>query len=389
MIFPSKDPRKTRVVFLIRSLFFGGAERQLLTLVKGMNKAAFDISILCFYNGGELEAEFLKAGIPIISLGKSGRWDIFPFFSKLFRILRDLQPEILHSYLSMSNILAVIAKGMAGKVKVIYGVRHAYMDLTKYDLLTRLVYKMEIWLSYFADLIIVNSYTGKSNHIRNGFASKKMMVIPNGIDTDQYHPSPAEGCDTRDRLGIPQNVQVVGLVGRLDPVKDHATFLKAAAEVLQKKPDVKFICVGDGDEVYRASLQNLAQDLGISDGIIFLTGQKNIRAVYNAMDILCSASIGESFSNAIAEAMACGVPCVVTDAGDSGILVGDYGTVVPVGDVEKLASGLARMLDLSETERHTLGIKNRKRIEENFSVDRMVKRTEITLINLTKGIIEE
>jgi len=389
MIFPPKDPQKIRVVFLIRSLFFGGAERQLLTLVKDMNNDAFDIIILCYYKGGELEAEFLKTGIPIISLEKSGRWDVFPFFSKLFRILRDLQPEILHSYLSMSNILAVMVKGIMGKVKVILGVRHAYMDLTKYDLLTRLVYKMEMWLSYFADLIIVNSYAGKSNHIRNGFASKKMVVIPNGIDTDQYYPSPAEGWEMRDRLGISHKVQVVGLVGRLDPVKDHATFLKAAAEVLRKKPDVKFICVGDGDAAYRASLQNLAQDLGISDGIILLTGQKNIRAVYNALDILCSASIGESFSNAIAEAMACGVPCVVTDAGDSGILVEDYGTVVPVGDVENLAAGLARMLDLSEKERHTLGMKNRKRIEENFSVDRMVKRTEIALINLTKGIIEE
>ncbi len=107
------------------------------------------------------------------------------------------------------------------------------------------------------------------------------------------------------------------------------------------------------------------------------------------MDILCSASIGESFSNAIAEAMACGIPCVVTDAGDSGVLVGECGTVVPVGDVEKMAAGLTQMLGLTETERRDLGMKNRRRIEENFSVNRMVKRTENALINLTKGIIEE
>ncbi len=275
MIFPAKDPQKIRVVFLIRSLFYGGAERQLLTLVRGMNKDAFDIFILHFYRGGELETEFLKAGIPVISLEKRSRWDIVPFFSKLFKLIRELQPEILHSYLSMSNILAVMVKGIVGNVKVIYGVRHAFMDLTKYDLLTRLVYKMEMWLSYFADLIIVNSYAGKNNHIRNGFASRKMMVIPNGIDTGQYYPSPAQGREMRDRFGISHNVPMVGLVGRLDPVKDHATFIKAAAEVLLKKPDVKFISVGDGDAAYRASMQNLLQDLGISDDFIFLTGQKH------------------------------------------------------------------------------------------------------------------
>jgi glycosyltransferase involved in cell wall biosynthesis len=389
MNLPARNEKKIRIVFLIRSLYFGGAERQLLTLVNGLNKVLFDPIILCFYQGGELEAEFVKTGVPVIALEKKGRWDVFLFLFRLIKQIQILDPDILHSYLSMSNILAVLIKIIVRKTRIVFGVRYAYMDLTKYDWLTRLVYKLEIFLSRFADLIIVNSYTGKRNHIKNGFASNQMIVIPNGIDTTQFYPSSTERLEFRAKLGITAQNPLVGLVGRLDPVKDHSTFLKAAVRVLSKRPQVNFICVGDGDPAYHEELKHLTQCLGISEKIIWLEGQKNVRAVYNALDVCCSTSVGESFSNVIAEAMACSLPCVVTDVGDSALIVEKSGVVVPVGDSQALAEGINKVLSLTAAERLLIGVKGKQRIEKEFSVLRMIERTEKVLINLNQGILTE
>lgn len=389
MNLPARNEKKIRIVFLIRSLYFGGAERQLLTLVNGLNKVLFDPIVLCFYSGGELETEFAKNSVPIIHLEKKGRWDVFPFLIRLINQIQILNPDILHSYLSMSNILAVLVKIFIKKTRIVFGVRYAYMDLSKYDLLTRFVYMLEIFLSRFADLVIVNSYTGKRNHIKNGFASNRMIVIPNGIDTTQFYPSPAERVEFRANHAITAHSPLVGLVGRLDPVKDHSTFIKAARIVLLEKPQVNFICIGDGDTEYREELKELAHHLGISEKIIWLEGQKNVRAVYNALDICCSTSIGESFSNVIAEAMACSLPCVVTDVGDSALILDDSGIVVPVGDDQTLAEGIINLLSLSASERLLLGVKGKQRIEKEFSVLRMIERTEKVLINLKQGILTE
>lgn len=389
MNLPPRNEKKIRIVFLIRSLYFGGAERQLLTLVSGLNKEIFDPIVLCFYSGGELEAEFVNSGVPVIPLEKKERWDVFPFLFSLIKQIRILDPDILHSYLSMSNILAVLVKMIVKKPKIVFGVRYAYMDLSKYDWLIRLVYKLEIFLSRFADLIIVNSYTGKKNHIQNGFASNQMIVIPNGIDTTQFFPSPAERLEFRAKLGITAQIPLVGLVGRLDPVKDHSTFLKAAAIVLREKSQISFICIGDGDTEYREKLKDLTQQLGISEKIIWLEGQKNVRAVYNALDICCSTSVGESFSNVIAEAMACSLPCVVTDVGDSALIVEKSGIIVPVRDSQSLAEGINKVLSLTAADRLLIGVKGKQRIEKEFSVLRMIERTEKVLINLNQGILTE
>jgi glycosyltransferase involved in cell wall biosynthesis len=381
--------KKTRVVFLIRSLFYGGAERQLFTLASRMDKTLFEPIVMCYYTGGELEEEFVKAGVQIISLEKKGRWDTISFFIRLRKQILDLEPDILHSYLSMSNILAAMVKLIHRNLRIVFGVRYAYVDFSDYDWLTRLIYRLEIRLSWRADLIIVNSFTGKKNHTRNGFASRKMVVIPNGIDTEKYCLSQDEGHDLRSKLGITPETRLIGIVGRLDPVKDHNTFLKAASIVLKKRQDVEFVCVGDGEDQYRVELENLTEKLGIAGKIHWLEGQKNVRAVYNALDICCSASIGESFSNVIAEAMACGVPCVVTNVGDSAVIVDDCGEVVPAGDPDAMANGMNLLLDLTLSERRRLGEKSRQRIADNFSVERMVRTTQTTLINLTKGILTE
>ncbi|MHC1783316.1 MAG: glycosyltransferase [Anaerolineaceae bacterium] len=389
MNFQNVTQTKIRVVFLIRSLFFGGAERQLLTLLGGMNKEIFEPVVLCYYRGGELEPDFLNAGIRVISLEKTGRWDIFPFIIRLLRQVSAIKPDILHGYLPMSNLLVVLVHLFFPGIKIIFGVRSSFLDMSKYDLITRLVYRLEILVSRFPDLTIVNSFTSKKIQVINGFPEKNIIVVHNGIDTSRFYQSSEERNDFRSHLGMDSETTLIGLIGRLDPVKGHPTFLQAAARVVEENNKAKFIVIGDGDRQYQKELVKIVNDLRLSEKVIWLEGQKNVRAVYNSLDICCSASIGESFSNVIAEAMSCCVPCVVTDVGDSAIIVGEFGEVVPAGDAIAMAEGMKRVLSFSASDRMLLGANSRRRIEENFSKEQMIRRTETTLINLHKGKIEE
>src|SRR5262249_37999795 len=139
---------------------------------------------------------------------------------------------------------------------------------------------------------------------------------------------------------------LIGLVGRVEATKDYPTFLKAAARLSAARPDVRFVCVGEGSAAHAAELRALAQSLHVEGSVIWAGIRHDMPAVYNALDVLTSASVGESFSNVIAEAMACGVPCVVTHVGNSPSIVGETGLIVAPGDPDALAAQWQLLLDL-------------------------------------------
>ena len=173
---------------------------------------------------------------------------------------------------------------------------------------------------------------------------------------------------------------VIGLVGRLDPMKGHDVFLEAAARLAIVRPDVKFVCVGDGPRALRTRLEVMTRKLGLTDRVSWLGGTKDVRSVYNGFDLMTSASLfGEGFPNVIGEAMACGVLCVVTDVGDSARVVGDTGIVVRKGDPAALVGGWLKGLDqLSETSRPD----PRERIELEFDLEKLTDTTERVLTGL-------
>jgi glycosyltransferase involved in cell wall biosynthesis len=200
-----------------------------------------------------------------------------------------------------------------------------------------------------------------------------MVVIPNGIDTKRFCPDPEARQRIRAEWGVTESEKLIGLVGRLDPMKDHPTFLRAAALLMQEREDVHFVCVGDGPADYRRELHALGEELGLGQRLIWASARGDMPAVYNALDIATSSSYGEGFPNVVGEAMACGVPCVVTHVGDSARIVGETGVVVPPKDPEALAVGWKSSLARDGSE---VALKARLRVEENFSVGRMVERTE-------------
>lgn len=355
----------------------------MVNLSKSLRIKGHDVSVGVFYSGGPMDNELTEADVALHSFEKKRRWDVLSFCFSLVRLMRKQRPDIVHSYLGTANVLSVLLKPSLLCAPVVWGVRSSNMDLSCYDWFWRLSFFLEKKLSRFADLIIVNSYAGMEYSAQNGFPMEKMIVIPNGIETTNFTPQPPLREKTRKEWGISNNETLIGLVARLDPKKDHITFLKAAAQVSRVRPDVRFVCVGRGDEIYYKRLRHVSDECGLSSRILWAGSRDDMPAVYNGLDILClSSAFGEGFPNVIGEAMACGVPCVVTDVGDSARIVGDNGIVVPPEQPESLASGLLEMIARIEKNKKYPADRLRHRIVEEFSVEKMVQLTEAALSDL-------
>jgi len=366
--------------FLIRQLNEGGAQRQLVELVKGLDPSEYAITIVSFYSEGRFSADV--AHVPHVrhlSVGKHGRWDLVGFNYRLLSEMRRLRPHILHGYLPAANLLCVALKPFLPETRVIWGVRASILDWGQYHWLDRIMFQLQRVLTRFTDLIIVNSHAGRDYHVAHGFPPDKMVVIPNGIDTDVFCPNEEGRKRVRAEWRVTKSEKLIGLVGRLDPMKDHATFLRAAALLARNHEGLRFVCVGDGPRDYRRELLELAWRLGLTDQIIWEGWRDDMPSVHNALDIVTCCSYGEGFPNVIGEAMACALPCVVTNVGDLARIVGDTGVVVPPRNPQALAEGWKLMLARLAAEGPGLGERARLRIIVEFGRDRLVKKTSEVL----------
>jgi glycosyltransferase involved in cell wall biosynthesis len=354
---------RRRILFLIRSFDAGGTERQLAELLRGLDRRRFDATVATLYDGGAFAREVASIdGITYHSLAKRSRWDAaFPW--RLGRLLGQVRPHVLSSYLGVVNEAALCA-GAALRVPVVWNIRSSYIDFAHYDWLPRASFRAGGWLSRWPALTVFNSCAGRRFHEQHGYRPRRAVVIQNGIDVDRYRPDRAARDGVRAAWGVRPDERLVGLVGRLDPMKDHATFLRACAEVARTVPQLRIVCVGAGLSPAGGSLVELSAALGLQSRVIWAGFRDDMAAVYNGLDLAVSSSRGEGFSNVIAESMASGTTCVVTDVGDSCDIVGETGTVVP--------AQLARPRD-------TLGAEARARIAARFSVRQMVQRTEDAL----------
>lgn len=372
-----------RVFFLIRSLEIGGAERQLVGLLRGIDKERFETTVATFYPGGALRPALEEvSGVRVLSLEKRGRWDAVGFGARLARAVRESNPDILHGYMGIANELC-LAMGARFRRKVVYGLRASDIDYFRYGWLQGWSFRAGAVLSRYPDCIIVNSRAGQQHYVRNGYDGSRMVVIPNGVDTEVFRPDAVARERVRAEWRILEEEPVVGLVARLDPIKDHSTFLRAAARVLSSIPRVRFVCVGDGPAAYQEQLRSLESSLGLEGRVLWAGARSDMPAVFNAFDVACCCSISEGHPNVVGEAMACGVPCVVTDVGDAAWIVGDTGAVVPEADPEALGRELSRLL--LDPNRRGAGTAARPRIEKEFSMDALVRATERVLSAVVEG----
>jgi glycosyltransferase involved in cell wall biosynthesis len=380
--YPSVRP--LRIAFLISRLDYGGTERQLLLLSRGLRDRGHAVVVLVYRPGGALEAELRDSGVRVRVLEKHGRWDLIGFLLRLYRILRQERPHVLHSYLGVPNVMTVPIRFALRDLRIVWGERASRIERRHTDLSGRVVGTVARVLSRCSDLVIVNSHAGFDHASANGVSPDRMTVIPNGFDTNRFVPHPIAGRAVRRTWEIDDATVLVGLVARMHPIKDHRTFLAAAALLAPRRPDVRFVCVGGGDAAYRSQLRDFARERGLEQRVLWVDARADMPAVFNALDVVCSTSLSEGFPNTVGEAMACGVPCVVTDVGDSSWLLGQPSLVVPPGDAVALADCLHALLEDRER-MDRVRAEVRDRIVSHFSTTRLVAATELALTDLVEA----
>lgn len=372
-----------RILLSIPSIMPGGAERQFAELAAGLAARGHEVLAVALDQGGPLDQALGAARLVV--LGKHSRLDNLRVALRLGGLLRSHKPQAHYAFLTTACVLGALLKPFCPHTRLVMGLRATDVDHAAYAYgrAGRIMHGLEARLSGLADLAIANSQAGRRDVLARGFKADKTLVVPNGIDTDRCQPDRALGLPLREAWGIGPEELLIGHVARLDPMKDHQNFLRAAALLAARRADVRFVCVGGGPEGYAAELRSQASGLGLADRLVWAGGRTDMPAVYNALDALClSSAYGEGFPNVLGEAMACGVPCCATDAGDAALVLGEVGVVVRRNDSEALATGLAKLAERLEREGEDLNLACRERIVTNFGVQRMVEETEALLERL-------
>jgi glycosyltransferase involved in cell wall biosynthesis len=373
-----------RVVFVLRAPEIGGAERQLIELVRGLDAQRFQITVLPFYPGGALRRDLEDiSGVTVRDLGKTSRWDIVSFLRRLRQEVRAARAGVVYGCLSVANEAALLVGRLEG-ARVIWRLGAAYMDLSMYDWTARPLFALGKHLSRFPDRIVINSHAGLEYHRSRGYDVSRMQVIPNGFDTDRFTRRLEAGAAVRRELGIETGEIVVGMAARLDPIKNHPLFLDAAARVAQRHPRVRFVCVGGGPLELRDKLAQTARERGLGDRILWTGSRNDMPAMYSAFDVHCLCSYGEGLPNAVGESMACEVPNVVTDVGDAARLIGDTGQAVPSDDREALARAIEAAILAPPDERRARGTRARQRIVSEYRTSLLASRTGDLMLELTR-----
>ena len=366
------------IVLVTRALDFGGAERQLVQLANGLADKGHRVRVITFYPGAAFDGALHRPNPDLIVLGKRGRWDLVGFLWRFLRRIRALDPDVIYAFLPVPNLLAVLAGVFVSRrAAVVCGVRGTRLESARYDWLERLTIRLQLCSLGWSDLVIANSETGADWLRRTGLAGSQIAVVRNGIDTDAICPAaPGERTAARQCLGCKADAFVVAVVARLDPMKDHATFLQAFALAVAERPAMQALIVGDGPFSQAAKLRELARSLGIGEQVVWTAARRDVRVVYHAADVVCLPSaFGEGFPNVLAEAMSAGLLCVATAVGDTALVLGPFGWVVPARDPAALAVAL---LDAARagTQEAADGSHLRRRVIETFGVQRMIVSTE-------------
>ncbi len=376
--------RPIRLCFLIRALDSGGAQRQLTELVTHIDKTRFEVTVLTFYRGGLFwDAVEQVPGVRLVCLGKTGRWDVVRFVVRLVARLRRLRPDVVHGYMEVANEFAWLG-GRASRARVVWGLRASNRDPGSYDWPLRASLYVSAGLSRRVDLVIANSLAGLEHHIRqHGFRCRSAVVVPNGIDTDRFRPRPEARQRVRQVWGVQDSEFLIGLVARLDPKKDHETFLEAMVRLAGAHPQLRVACIGNDPSAvgrYMAG-SRFAGLLGAR--VRWEPVRTDMEHVVPALDALVmSSACGEGFPNVVGEAMAAEVPCIVTDVGDAAALLADAQRTVPPRDPERLRLACEHLMKQSPDERGRLGANDRRRIVEHFDTARLVERTTKLLRDL-------
>lgn len=365
-----------RIVFIITGLATGGAEMMLFKILQRLDRRRFSPQVISLSTLGELAPRIAALGIPVQALDMNLRMPSPAKFLRLVRILKGLHPDLVHTWLYHADLLGGLAARLAGISAVGWCVRNSDLDRGKAKLPIRAVVHLCAWLSQWIPRRILScSENARQLHVGYGYAAEKMSVVPNGFDTAQFVPSRQLRSVVRKDLGLEEDTLLVGLIGRFDPQKNHAGFLQAAGALHRRMPQVHFVMAGKRIDSGNTALMQSVRAADLVSNVHLLGLRDDMPKLMAALDVLASSSaFGEAFPNVLGEAMACGVPCVVTDVGDSVHIVGDTGRGVQPHDMQGLAIALEELLTLPPAERTALGERARERVAAHFEIGKVVQR---------------
>ena len=365
------------VAHLITELNVGGAERMLEKLLTGMDKKRFRFVVVSMTDIGPLGENIRGMKIPVFGLGMArGRPTLFGMI-RLFKIFKKERIDVLQTWLYHADLLGLVVGTISGIRKIVWGIRCSDMEFANYRFLTRLIVKLNSKLSVLVRSIVVNSQAGKIVHGKMGYRTRRMVLIPNGFDTAKFYPDAEVKRRMTRKLGLDGESVLIGIIARWDPMKDHRNFLKAATILTEKDKSVHFLMAGKGIDSGNKEIVSLIKDGNLGGKVHLLGFRKDMQKIMASLDIAASSSAyGEGFPNTIGEAMACGVPCVVTDVGDSARIVDDTGIIVAPKNPEALAAAWKKLVDLGAEGRVRLGAAARKRVMDHFEISGIAREYE-------------
>lgn len=349
----------------------------LLKLLQGIDRSRFEPHVLCLMRNGEIGTKIANLGIPVEAINLH---PALPNPLKLWHLksrIKLIKPQVVQTWMYHADLLGGLCARYAGSGRIVWGIRNSSLDPKLVKPTTRLVAKVCARLSsWLPNRILSCSDEARDRHVALGYEASKFEVIANGFNLKSFRSDDTARGTLRFALGLNSNTPLVGLIARHDPLKNHDGFLRAAAIIRNSVPDVQFLLAGGGIDSNNASLREAIAKLKLDDAVHLLGQRDDMPMLMAALDVLASSSHGEAFPNVLGEAMACGVPCVVTDAGDSAQIVGDTGEVVAVGDMAGLAQKTIKLLTLPVEQRCALGRLARERVENRYEIGQVVTRYE-------------
>jgi glycosyltransferase involved in cell wall biosynthesis len=339
----------------------GGAETMLVQLAVHLQFRGYQQHVVSLTGRGDLAVVLEERGVSVTALNANSLVSGLSGVLQLRRIVERTLPNVIQSWMYHGNLAATLAHLSAaqrGRRRLYWGIRASDMDFARYG-------RVIAWnarLSSIPELIIANSKAGATFHIAHGFHAERIRVVANGIDTEKFRPDLATRAALRSELGFRPDDVVIIHVARVDPMKDHATFLEA----MKMLPHFRAVLVGAG-----------TKQLSLPQNVRALGARSDVERLYSVGDIVASSSaFGEGFSNAIAEGMSAGLVPVATNVGDAAFIVGDIGGIVPAGDPAALTTALSKFASLSPDVRHSLGKRARGHILQHFAISRAVEDFE-------------
>lgn len=359
-----------KVLHIITGLTVGGAEMMLFKLLSTMDRSEYPSEVICLSTNDVMGDRIRELGVTVHTLDMKSGLPTPASMLRMKRLIKDYQPDVVQTWLYHADLLGGVMAKMASNSKIVWNIRSGDLDFRNTTWHTYVSAKLCAWMSpWIPNTILSNSYEGQKTHAKAGYQDKKFRVIPNGFDTDVFKPNAKAKKALRKELGIEASSRIVGTVGRFHYQKDFKSFIKAAKMVCENHQDVHFCMCGLNVDKDNQTLMRWISEAGLQSRVHPLGRRGDIQQVIAAYDIfLSSSSCGEAFGNVIGEAMSCSVPCVVTDVGDSSIIVADTGRVTPPNQPEQLAAAVDNLLCLSTEELAEEGERSRQRVIDEYSL---------------------